>query len=200
MSSLLLEGVTTIPVVAVSRAADVFNPARGATALALPEELPLLEDGVTQFYGAVGKVLCSTLWDPGSSVNLITPEFADELQSKGSPWEYCKPLYIEHGSGEDGGVRSAAPCLKRLIAPVTICHQGLTFTQEAVAFYVYQGALPDVVLSRKLLESMRCLEQPGVKLLNWNVSKDDVGRLAKLVDSVTHISTGQGLPRPSASQ
>lgn len=152
--------------------------------MALPEELPLLEDGVTQFYGAVGKVLCSTLWDPGSSVNLITPEFADELQSKGSPWEYCKPLYIEHGSGEDGGVRSAAPCLKRLIAPVTICHQGLTFTQEAVAFYVYQGALPDVVLSRKLLESMRCLEQPGVKLLNWNVSKDDVGRLAKLVDSV----------------
>ena len=59
MSSPRLEGVTTIPVVAVSRAADVFNPARGATALALPEELPLLEDGVTQFYGAVGKVLCS---------------------------------------------------------------------------------------------------------------------------------------------
>ena len=150
---------TTAPVVAVSRAADVFSPAQGATALALPEELPLLEDGVAQFYGAVGKVLCSTLWDPGSSINLITPEFASELVSKGTPWEYCEPIFIDHGSGESGGVKSAAPCLKRLIAPVTICHQGLTFVKDAVEFYVYRGALPDVVLSRKLLESMLCLEQ-----------------------------------------
>jgi len=53
---------------------------KAATAFSLPEELPPLEEGVAQFYGAVGGVLCSTLWDPGSSVNLITPDFAEELR------------------------------------------------------------------------------------------------------------------------
>jgi hypothetical protein len=83
--------------IAANRVAAVFN---------LPEELPQLDDGVAQFYGAVGGTLCSTLWDPGSSVNLITPEFAKELSERGVRWEYCEPCHIEHGSGESGGVRS----------------------------------------------------------------------------------------------
>ena len=164
-------------------AAPVFNPAKGAAAPLLPEELPRLEDGVAQFYGAVGNVLCSTLWDPGSSINLVTPEFARVLQGKGVPWEYCKPMQIDHGSGEEGGVKSAAPAVRRIRTDVLLCEKGLTFRLENVVFYVYRGALPDVILSRKLLEKMVCLEQPGTKLLNWSVSQDDVSRLARLVDS-----------------
>lgn len=175
--TLVLPSAPTTPKaesVAVLVAAPVFNPAKGAAAPLLPEELPRLEDGVAQFYGAVGNVLCSTLWDPGSSVNLVTPEFAKVLQGQGVPWEYCKPMQIDHGSGEEGGVKSAAPAVRRIRTDVLLCEKGLTFRLENVEFYVYGGALPDVILSKKLLERMVCLEQPGTKLLNWSVSKDDV--------------------------
>jgi hypothetical protein len=64
---------------AAARAAAVFNRARRANDQALPKEFPQLEESIAQYYGAVGGVLCSTLWDPGSSVNLITPEFAKEI-------------------------------------------------------------------------------------------------------------------------
>ena len=70
------------PAVAVVGTAAAFNRLRRAVLPALPEELPPLEKDSAQFYGAVGGVLCSTLWDPGSSVNLITPEFAKELQQQ----------------------------------------------------------------------------------------------------------------------
>ena len=149
----------------------------------LPEELPPLDDGVAQFYGAVGGTLCSTLWDPGSSVNLITPEFAKELSERGVRWEYCEPCHIEHGSGESGGVRSAAPAVRRVVANVILCHQGLTYRGENIVFYVYKGSFPDVVLSRKQLQELKCLEQPASKLLSWDVTRDDVCRLAHLVDS-----------------
>ena len=142
-----------------------------------------MEDGVAQFYGAVGGTLCSTLWDPGSSVNLITPEFAKELSERGVRWEYCTPCHIEHGSGESGGVRSAAPAVRRVVTTVILCHQGLTYRGENVEFYVYKGAFPDVVLSRKQLQELQCLEQPASKLLSWDVTRDDLCRLAQLVDS-----------------
>jgi hypothetical protein len=149
----------------------------------LPQEFPQLEDGIAQYYGAVGGVLCSTLWDPGSSVNLITPEFAKELQQRGIRWEPCEPLQIVHGSGEDGGVRAAAPSVRRVVASVVLCERGLTYRKDKVEFYVYQGALPDVVLSKRQLCEMECLEIPGKKLLDWEVSRDDLSRLARLVDS-----------------
>ena len=94
------------PVDAAAVAATVFDRARRANDQALPKEFPQLEDSIAQYYGAVGGVLCSTLWDPGSSVNLITPEFAKELQQRGIRWKFCEPLQIIHGSGEDGGVRA----------------------------------------------------------------------------------------------
>ena len=150
---------------------------------ALPEELPSLEPDIAQFYGAVGGVLCSTLWDPGSSVNLITPEFAKELQQRGVRWEYCEPMHVVHGTGEEGGVRAAAPSVQRLRASVALCVHGLTYRKSDVEFYVYRGCLPDVVLSRKQLEQMECVEQPASKLLNWHVSREDLSRLALLVDS-----------------
>ena len=58
---------------------DVERP-EGAELAALkpPNEVSSgrLEKGVMRFYGAVGGTLCATLWDPGSSINMITPEFA----------------------------------------------------------------------------------------------------------------------------
>ena len=110
---------------AVEKAAAAFSESRKVVVPALPEELPPLEAGITQFYGAVGGVLCSTLWNPVRSVNLITPEFAKEREQRGIRWEYCEPLHVVHGTGDKGGVRSAAPPVRRLKASVVLCHQGL---------------------------------------------------------------------------
>jgi transposase InsO family protein len=141
-----------------------------------------LEKGVMRFYGAVGDTLCATLWDPGSSINMITPAFAEELRRRrGLRWENCSPRYIGHGSGD--GITSAPPAVRRLYADLVLCHKGLTFVQKNVAFYVYQGCLPDVILSSNLLERIPCLERPGEKLLDWDVTADDVERLAAIVDS-----------------
>ena len=135
-----------------------------------------------RFYGAVGNTLCATLWDPGSSINMITPAFAEELgRRQGLRWEHCSPRYIGHGSGD--GITSAPPAVRRLRADLVLCHKGLTFVRKNVAFYVYQGCLPDVILSSNLLEKIPCLERPEEKLLDWDVSADDVARLAAIVDS-----------------
>jgi hypothetical protein len=92
-------------------------------------------------------------------------------------------MHVIHGTGEEGGVRSAAPSVRRVRATLVLCHQGLTYRKSNVELYVYKGCLPDVVLSRKELEQLDCVEQPTSRLLNWNVTRDDISRLAQLVDS-----------------
>jgi hypothetical protein len=177
----------TTAVVAVVKAAAVFNPAgaRPAGAKTPAPEPPRdgrIDDDVTRFYGAVGGTLCATLWDPGSSINMITPEFAQELsRRKGIRWGFCEPVEIQHGSGD--GVKSAPPAVRSLFADVVLCCKGLTFTQKNVELFVYQGCLPDVILSSKFLETIPCVEQPSVKLLDWRVSADDLRRLTSIVDS-----------------
>ena len=162
-----------------------------------------------RFYGAVGNTLCSTLWDPGSSINLITPAFAEELSRRqGLRWEFCSPRHIGHGSGD--GVTSAPPAVRCLRADLVLCHKGLTFVRKDVKFYVYQACLPDVILSSNLLERIRCVERPSEKLLDWNVSAKDVERLAAIVDSAqvqqycaltaTCSSTSGALIRPNVQQ
>jgi hypothetical protein len=75
---------------AARRAADVFSHdnerPEGAELTTLKPIKDVkrgrLEEGVMRFYGAVGNTLCSTLWDPGSSINMITPAFAEELAKR----------------------------------------------------------------------------------------------------------------------
>ena len=102
-------------------------------------------------------------------------------------YEKCAPQHLVHGSGE--GVTSAAPAVRCLRADLVLCCKGLTFVKKAVKFFVYQGCLPDVILSSRLLETIHCVERPEVKLLDWDVSPADVGRLAYIVDSahVQHV-------------
>ena len=168
-------------------AAAAFNASR-ATSLKLhsvpkPHRWPGLSPEVAQFYGAVGSVLCTTLWDPGCSHNFITPEFADVLVSRGARWKFCKPLQVDHGSGEDGGVKSAAPAVRSLRADVVLKQKGLTYSKKQVLFYVYPGALPDVMFCRKELQSLPCIEQPGSKLLDWEMTAEDLEGLSHVVDA-----------------
>ena len=175
--------------VAAAEVATAFNSAEPRCASAggvLPEDLRdgRVERRVARFYGAVGYTLCATLWDPGSSINLITPAFADELvKRKGLRWKYCEPFEIQHGSGD--GCTSAAPAVKCIYADVVLCERGLTFKQKNVKFYIYQACLPDVIFSSRFLENIPCLEQPGTKLLDWRVDAADMRRLACVVDSAS---------------
>ena len=169
-------------------AATAFNAAKGATSLKLhpvpkPHRWRELDQGIAQFYGAVGKILCTTLWDPGCSHNFITPAFADVLVSRGARWKYCEPMVVDHGSGKDGGVRPAAPAVRSLRADVVLKTKGHTFVGKQVLFYVYPGALPDVMFCRKELESLQCVEEPSSKLLDWEVTEADLESLSHVVDA-----------------
>ncbi len=113
-------------------AATAFNHTR-----TLPQELRSvpphyrwrkLGPEVAQFYGAIGSVLCTTLWDPGCSDNFITPAFAETLVRRGARWCFCAPLTVDHGSGEKGGVTGAAPAVRYLHADIALVQKGLTYT------------------------------------------------------------------------
>ena len=141
-----------------------------------------LDDDIAQFYGGVNGVMCTTLWDPGCSHNLVTPEFADELIRRGARWSYCQPLTLEHGVGGKV-VTSAAPAVKWVEGEIVLCEDGLTYRAEKVKLYVYRGALPDVMISKKQLEHMTCLEKPEKKLLKWKMTREDHDRLAHMMDA-----------------
>ena len=140
----------------VVRAAAVFNEAE-------PDRR------VEQHYGGVGGRVCMTLWDTGCSHNLVTPDFADELVRAGSAVRRrCSPLPMQHGAGEDEedvsrGVTSAAPATSYIIAEVLLCHKGRTYRHHGARFYVYGGTLPDVIISKGLLNDIKCLEDPSHK-------------------------------------
>ncbi len=76
---------------------------------------------------------------------------------------------MQHGSGEDEddrsrGVTSAAPATSYVIADVLLCHKGRTYRYRGARFYVYSGTLPDAIISKRLLNDVRCVEEPDHKL------------------------------------
>jgi hypothetical protein len=106
---------------------------------------------IEQHYGGIGGVVCLTLWDTGSSHNLVTPEFAEELVRGGALLRKCAPLTLQHGAGDDEEdaarvVLSAAPATAYVIADVLLCHKGRTYRHHGARFYVYGGTLPDAVV------------------------------------------------------
>lgn len=142
---------------------------------------------IEQHYGGVGGRICLTLWDTGCSHNLVTPEFAAELVQAGAVRRKCAPLPMQHGAGEDEedstrGVTSAAPATEYVIAEVLLCHKGRTYKHHGARFYVYAGTLPDVIISKRLLNDLICVEEPTSKLLDWQVSAADEERLRGLVE------------------
>ena len=158
------------------------------TAAAFDESEP--DRRIEQHYGGIGGRVCLTLWDTGCSHNLVTAEFADELVRAGAVRRRCAPLPMQHGSGEDGedvskGVTSAAPATSYVVAEVLLCHKGRTYKHHGARFYVYGGTLPDVIISKKLLNDVVCLEDPADKLLDWQVSAADEERLRGLVEQAS---------------
>ena len=105
------------------------------------------------------------------------------LTKRGVRWKWCAPLEVEHGSGVDGGVVSGAPAVRSLRADILLKHKGLTFVRKDALFYVYPGCLPDVMICRRELQGLQCLEQPDTKLIDWEMTAEDLQSLSHMVDA-----------------
>jgi hypothetical protein len=110
-------------------------------------------------------VLARVLWDTGCSDELIHPTFGWELIRRGAAWRYCEPLHMGHG--DSSKVKSAPPAIMQVCAKdVVLVHNGDTFRQQDVWFYMYEGALPDAMLSETLLNTIPCITTPGRRLID----------------------------------
>ena len=78
------------------------------------------------------------------------------------------------GHGDSTKVKSAPPAIMQVCASeVVLVHNGDTYRQPDVWFYMYEGALPDVMLSETFLNTIPCLTTPGNRLLDtWEYVGD----------------------------
>ncbi len=108
---------------------------------------------------------------------IISPVFAEELLRKGARWRECIPLHIAHGDVEY--VQAGAPPTKQVCADIMLVHKGRVFRAQDVWFYVYEGALPDVMLSEAFLNDIPCVTHPGQKLIDTREREGDIELLAQ---------------------
>ena len=95
----------------------------------------------------------------------MAPAFGWELIRRGAAWRYCEPLYLNHGN--EKAVKGAPPAIIQVCAPeVVLVHKGDTYRKENVWFYLYEGALPDAMLSDEFLNTIPCLTTPSKHLLD----------------------------------
>jgi hypothetical protein len=78
------------------------------------------------------------------------------------------------GHGDTSKVKSAPPAIMQVCAKdVVLVHNGDTFRQQDVWLYMYEGALPDVMLSDTLLNTIPCITTPGRRLIDtWEYVGD----------------------------
>ena len=119
------------------------------------------------------------MWDPGCSDELITPALARKFIEKGAPWEYVEPLTIDHGNSEV--VTSGKPSTVKVQLDVLIVHRGLVFQQDKVWFYVYEGSLPDAMISDTLLNTIPCVTAPGTTLVDTRAREGDMSILLQQI-------------------
>jgi hypothetical protein len=132
-------------------------------------------------FGCLSGQLCRLLWDTGCSHELITPLFAQKLISNGAKWEFlAAPSTIEHGNA--AVVSSGAPVTTRVCLDVLIVHKSRIFQQKDVWFMVYDGCLPDAMLSDSLLNGIACMDEPGTSLIDTRARLNDLPILLQQMD------------------
>jgi transposase InsO family protein len=122
------------------------------------------------------------LFDTGCSDQLVSPQFAQWLIAKGARWRYCDPLPMEHGN--KAATRAAAPADKQICIDVFLVHQGHQYLSKDVWFYIYDGTLPDAMLSDGFLRSIPCISDPGRKLLDTSSNPTDEAQVRNHVYSL----------------
>ena len=117
-------------------------------------------------------MLARTLWDTGCSTDLVHPDFGWELIRRGAAWRYTEPIHLHHG--DSSKVQSAAPSIMEVCASdIVLVHKGETFRFENCWLHMYEGCLPDVMLSEAFLNLIPCISTPGTILMDtWECVGD----------------------------
>jgi hypothetical protein len=68
-------------------------------------------------------------------------------------------MTVAHGNSRFVG--SGTPISIRVCLDILIVHKSHVFQQNNVWFLVYDGSLPDAMLSETLLNSIQCTNSPG---------------------------------------
>ena len=83
---------------------------------------------------------------------------------------------------------AGSPCRLRVCLDVLIVHKGHTFKKDAVWFFVYEGCLPDAMLSEGLLNSIACVDAPGTSLIDTRTRESDLPILLQQMDDYQNLS------------
>jgi len=126
------------------------------------------------------------LWDTGCSDEMVTVAAARQFIQKGAAWEYIEPVHIGHG--DSTAVTSATPSTIRVKLDVLIVHKGRVFQQQGLWFLVYEGCLPDAMLSDNLLNTIPCISHPGARLIDTRALPSDLSLLYQQIDDYRSLS------------
>ena len=97
-----------------------------------------------------------------------------------------EPLTVSHGNAE--WVKSGSPAVIRVHLDVLSVHKGHVFQQKNVWFMVYDGSLPDAMISESLLNSIACTDSPGTTLLDTRARECDLPILLQQMDDYQQLS------------
>ena len=85
------------------------------------------------------------------------------------------------GHGNSTVVVSGKPAVVKVQLDLLIVHRGLVFQQDKVWFYVYEGSLPDAMISDSMLNSIPCITTPGVTLCDTRARSEDMSILLRQI-------------------
>jgi len=86
---------------------------------------------------------------------------------------------MQHGNAEY--TTAAAPSSRQVCANILLVHKGKIFEEMDVWLYVYEGSLPDVMLSETFVNNIPCTSHPGTKLLDTAEADGDATLLMQCI-------------------
>ena len=75
----------------------------------------------------------------------------------------------------------------RVSLDILIVHKERVFQKKGVWFYVYDGSLPDAMLSETMLNSIPCTSHPTESLLDTRARASDLGILLQQMDDYNGV-------------
>ena len=91
------------------------------------------------------------------------------------------------GHGEKSVVKSGPPAIMRVALDILIVHKERVFQKQGVWFYVYDGSLPDAMLSDTMLNSIPCTSHPGETLIDTRARESDLPILIQQMEDYNGI-------------
>jgi transposase InsO family protein len=95
-------------------------------------------------------------------------------------------VHIGHGNADV--IVSGVPPTLRVKLDVVIVHKDKIFQQPDVWFLVYEGCLPDAMISDSMLNSIPCTSHPGTTLIDTRARPSDLSLLLQQIEDYSALS------------